>query len=121
MVRQIEIVMDSDYRFEENPEDYPFWNLPRDEYNFNRLKAVLREDGQVWYEGSPLFKMEEFVRHAHSQDESYYNLFLTGETDESPEISYWHREPIVFNGHSITNTHISLYLIEESELAMEIL
>ena len=107
--RRVQIYMDSDYRGEDNCEDYPFWQLPHDEWGFNRLEATLKDD-EVWYKGSPVCQFSEFIEHAHSEGELRYTLFLTSEEAEAPGISYWYREPLIFDGLPITQTHISLYI-----------
>lgn len=115
-IHLVQVALDSEHRFEENSEAYPFWMLPHDEYGFNHFDGELR-DGFLWYAGQKIVKWADVEKNAWKkkrvEDEDgiydYYTFFVTEQLiEEDNGVHYWRREPLIFDGQPIIDSHVCL-------------
>lgn len=111
----VEVCLDSEHRFEENSEAFPFWMLPHDEYGFNHFDGELR-DGFLWYAGQKVVKWSDLEENAwkkirHEDEEAiydYYMFFVTEQKFGENGVHCWRRGPLIFDGQPIIDSHVCL-------------
>ena len=112
-----EVFIDSNDRFEDDPEELPFWTLPHNEYGYNQLEAVIKEDGWLYYEEKKVVDwklIRSYYRYTFTEEKEYmdYYWFFHEEkkhdADDCDDIPCFVGQPFMFNNVPITDAHICI-------------